>query len=941
VRFAGSSSTVRLIICASCVCGSAHAGRAFAQQPGVETAARLREPTRAIRIIDPRGDAVAGASWVLRSAQGAVLQQGETDAAGAATIAGFPRGAYWLEVAASPFQPRRVALEVDGEQTPPMEIRLELAGFQSEVTVTTLPGVVSEVDKTPAVVNVRDGDDFRRRSFATLGNVLEGATGVMVQQSTYGQVSPFLRGLTGYQVLNLIDGVRFNNSTFRSGPNQYLAFIDSSQAQRIEAMLGPASSQFGSDALGGTIQLLTPSPQFADAARLMVRANASVFGATADESGGGEATAILAGKRFTGSAGASWRQLSDLRGGSGRDSHHVLRRLAGLSDAQIDGVTGADQLDTGFSQSGVHTKSTVRLGHDQNLTVLYQQGEQRDVRGYKDLWGGLGRLRSDFAPQRQQLFYTRYETFEVAKLDWLRSTLSINSQRDGSIRQGLRTTDPVVQDDVEVDAYGYVVTGGAHVSNRQSLVFGAELYDEDVDARRDQTDPSTGVVQQKRPLYPDGSRYRTIGLFVQSSADIVRGAEEGGIKAQVGGRFTRIDAEMFAARNPGLGVVDASQSYQDWTFNAGMVWAAARGFSLSGLIGRGFRAPNLNDLGALGLNDLGYEIPAEATLDTGSFIGASDGEGAASSGRPVEKLRAERLFNYEIGASLRWRTVYARANAFDAELKDPIVRRSLVFDADQVPAALAGVAVVPIPPSAAQRTQNVVSVATALDPRAVKAFVNDGAARYYGLDALVGYCVSDRWFAEANYSYLVGRDLHPSRPVRRLPPQQGLMSLRFQPGGRLTWIGVSALLSGAQRSLSGGDLTDERIGAARSRTDILDFFQGGLIRPYLLPGSDARFGTSDDVFTPSGETAAHIRDRVLPLGATINGVTVADDRTRVPLYRESPAFASLTCEAGITLTPHLKLNLAVANLLDRSYRIHGSGVDAPGVNAYVRLTASY
>ena len=64
-----------------------------------------------------------------------------------------------------------------------------------------------------------------------------------------------------------------------------------------------------------------------------------------------------------------------------------------------------------------------------------------------------------------------------------------------------------------------------------------------------------------------------------------------------------------------LGVVDSEQSYQDWTFSANLTWAVTRVVSVHGLVGRGFRAPNLNDLGALGLNDLGYEVPAASTID--------------------------------------------------------------------------------------------------------------------------------------------------------------------------------------------------------------------------------------------------------------------------------------------------------------------------------------
>jgi outer membrane receptor protein involved in Fe transport len=95
------------------------------------------------------------------------------------------------------------------------------------------------------------------------------------------------------------------------------------------------------------------------------------------------------------------------------------------------------------------------------------------------------------------------------------------------------------------------------------------------------------------------------------------------------------------------------------------------------------------------------------------------------------------------------------------------------------------------------------------------------------------------------------------------------------------------------------------------------------------------------VFVPTGETLAQIRDRVLPIGATINGVRIVDDGTRVPLYSRTPDFAALNVRAGLTITDHLSATVAIMNLLDRNYRVHGSGVDATGVNAYAVLSVSY
>ena len=88
---------------------------------------------------------------------------------------------------------------------------------------------------------------------------LEREVGVMMQRTGAGQASPFVRGLTGPQVLILVDGVRMNNSTFRYGPNQYFATIDPGTIERIEVVRGPQSVLWGSDAIGGVINVVTRS----------------------------------------------------------------------------------------------------------------------------------------------------------------------------------------------------------------------------------------------------------------------------------------------------------------------------------------------------------------------------------------------------------------------------------------------------------------------------------------------------------------------------------------------------------------------------------------------------------------------------------------------------------------------------------------------------------
>jgi hemoglobin/transferrin/lactoferrin receptor protein len=853
------------------------------------------------RVIDVADRPVTNARVELRSVSGISIATVNSDEKGNFSWQGNSSGNLLLRVSSPGFQVQEVVAKATE-----MVVRLEPQSLYTNVVVTATRGGAEEAKDSAHVSLSLPRSEIEKRPLLTLGNALEGSPGILVQQTTTAQVSPFLRGLTGYQVLNLLDGIRFNNSTFRSGPNQYLAFVDPSQAQRVEAMLGPTGVQYGSDSLGGTIHVQSQAPEFAGTKQWEQHGQFGFAAASADLSGIASGRYSIASQKLFALVGASGRKHNDLRAGGGLDSRNVFHRFFGMSQESVRDLLGVRQQDSGFRQYGIETKLALRPSINQVLTVNYQRGGQDQVRGYKDLLGGLGRLISEFQPQTLNWLYGRYETLNRGIFDSVSGTVSLNQQIDGSRRQNLLATDAITTDDSTVNVYGYSGQALTHWTSKLQMAFGGDFYDEHINSTREVRNPVTGAVTRPRPLYPNGSRYGNLGMFGQANLQLHRK-----LRAAAGIRWTGV--RFNDQRN--------QLWFRDTTFHTSLRWDWNQHFGLHGVASRGFRAPNLNDLGALGLNDLGYEIPASEAIPFGALLSTDAGEGATSKGVPLRSLLAESLMNYEFGMRVSTRKLYSRVQLFHAELQDPIVRRTLLFPAGSAPTLLGGQALTVLPQTAAQRTQGVVTVATAADPRAVKAFVNDGRSRYYGLEAQMRYLLPSKLSVEANYSYIVGRDLNPNRNIRRLPPQMGTVALRRAPGWRQLWGEVAVSASGVQDRLSGGDIDDERIGASLRRADIASFFRGSRVAPYL--------DNNGTVFRPTGETLVQIQNRVLP------GVS---DNTRVPLYRSTAGWVSVAVRAGLPLGERWQVLTAIENLLDRNYRIHGSGIDAPGINAYMKLS---
>ena len=462
-------------------------------------------------VVDDTGASIVGASVEVHSAQGAILANVKTQTSGKFLIEGLPVGSYELIAHSPGLAVAHFTAVVSADQNSPVKVQLTVARAPDSVTVTASRGSVEDVSNAGRFVTTVEREGIVQRPLATIANALENTPGVMVQQTTNGNASPHLRGLTGYQTLLLLDGIRFNTSIFRSGPNQYLGLVDPSQAQRIEVILGPTGSAYGSDSLGGTINVLTVDPRFSATSfrGWEQHGEFNMTGASADMSG------ALNGRFMTGTPklslqfGGSVSKHNDLRAGGGNDSRNAYRRYFGLNNEQIHQVYGDRLQDTGFLQYSADTKAAARLTQDQTLTLRYLHTDLQNVRSYRDQFGGPARIQAAFDPQNLNFGFGRYEKVHVGFLDSLSATFSFNQQNDGFKQQNSLITDPITVDDSSVKSKGYAGQGITHFGRRGVFVFGGEIFDERVNSTRFNVNPVNQSRTQDRPLYPNGSRYVT------------------------------------------------------------------------------------------------------------------------------------------------------------------------------------------------------------------------------------------------------------------------------------------------------------------------------------------------------------------------------------------------------------------------------------------------
>ncbi len=128
------------------------------------------------------------------------------------------------------------------------------------VTATRSP---KDVFLTPAPTLVLDRTDVQARSPNGVADLFRGQAGLDVSGVGFNQIRPVIRGQRGQRVLVLANGERLNNSRRQQDFGEVPSLVDVSTVERVEVVRGPASVLYGSDAIGGVVNIITRAPRVA------------------------------------------------------------------------------------------------------------------------------------------------------------------------------------------------------------------------------------------------------------------------------------------------------------------------------------------------------------------------------------------------------------------------------------------------------------------------------------------------------------------------------------------------------------------------------------------------------------------------------------------------------------------------------------------------------
>jgi hemoglobin/transferrin/lactoferrin receptor protein len=889
---------------------------------GAVIQADASELTGAVK--DTSGGALVGARVLVLTPQRAVVGTTSTDQSGKYAFPSLPDGPYLVIVQYPALAEKQLTITVGGGKPATLDVVLEVSSTVQTVTVTASPGALGDLGKATQPINTISAEDILERAKTVVAQAVEGETAVNLQRTSPGMAGIFVRGLTGNKVNIFVDGVRYSNGAQRGGVNTFLDMIDPTTLEGIEVLRGTSSAQYGSDALGGSIQFLTHPTPLSSTGQPKLSGSVTTGGETGHHGGLGAVSLAYSRSHFGLSGSFAGRKTGDYRPGEGEDSHSATLRFLGLPTSTF---LDSRMPDTGFHQFGTQLRANWLATPNLLVVGNYVSSRQDGANRWDQILGGDGNLISELNDLQLDLFYVRVESLSAGFFDRASATYSFNTQREERVNQGGQGNPnaTIGHEPERTTVNGLQFNASKQLSPKQSLLVGGDMYFEGLTSEAFDVNPVTGVVSPRRPRVPDGANYKQGGFFGQLSFEakpdllVLTGA-------------ARVGYNAYSARASDAPIVNGRPLWPDdsldtasATFRAGAALTPTPEFTIITAISTGYRAPHMTDLGTLGLTGSGFEVAAPDVEGLGGTVGSTADSSAVSTGQPVEQVTSEKSINFDVGARYRVRKARVEAGFFVNHIDGNIQKQSLILPQGAVGTTLGG------QPITSQNPNGVVFVSLSTTPVLVRA--NFDKARIWGFEWLGEVNARPDLTIGSTFTYLRAIDTTTDLPPNiegGTPAPGGTIWARYMRTGSSWWVQPYLVFAAEQTHLSTLDLGDRRTAAPRSRTNIQNFFRNGArARGWVNAGADGIVNNADDILIATGETLAQVQDRVL--GPGVNSA---------PLYTAVESYAAFGIRFGLRMGPHT-IFVDAENLTDTNYRGISWGMDAPGRGLAVRYVGRF
>ena len=553
----------------------------------------------------------------------------------------------------------------------------------------------------------------------TVPEMLSYETGVMVQKTNHGGGSPSLRGLHGNQTLMMVDGIRLNNSIFRYGPNQYLNTVDAFAVDQLDVLFGSGSIQYGSDAMGGVIAAKFHEPEFVKCNQWVPK----VFFRTT-----------------TGNQEYSMRSSVDRCFGQNAITAGITMRQFG------DVLAGGDlkyQRPSGYKEFDVDVKF-VRKDKLGKWVAAHQSNNQFDVPIFHRMALENYKFYNTTLQARTLTYLKRSLVFSGKLFDEIE--LMAGRQNQHEHREFQKNNSNLLRTERDsVNTYFFTTKFYGKLHNRWQWVLGTDFYLDKVNSARTDVDVAPGTLKQIRGLYPNGSTQMQNSAF----GYITKTGDRGLVR--LGGRYnyTQITLQTLETGNvqyqKGAFVADGAGSFK-----------VTKKLHLYGNVGTGFRSPNIDDMGTLGIVDFRFETPQYGLLP-------------------------EYSFNKELG--LKYKSAKSQFNV-------------CVFHN-----AMSGL------------ISRIKSGSDSMQGYPVYQKQNVGSSLIYGAELDWKHEWGGHWVFGGGGSLIVGDNITGNEPMRRIPPAMCNAVLRYKLNGSVSFS-MNIIGARAQLRLAKGDIQDNRIGPA-------------------------------------------------------------------------------------------------------------------------------